>query len=521
MNTKTLSLTALIVICLTVYLPAANAQKAAGKITYYKPVFTDTNRVEKIRAALPKLEEIVKNYMQQSHFPGFAWGIVVDGHLEYTSYLGYTDVARKTPVEPSSAFRIASMTKSFTAMAILKLRDEGKLRLDDPVYTYIPEMKNQPYPTSDAAPVTVRQLLSHAGGFPEDNPWGDRQLAVKDEDMLAMIKKGLAYSTNPGTGYEYSNLGFAMLGYIIKKVSGKTYEQYIDENILLPLKMNQTYWEYTKVPAAQLAHGYRWLNDNWVEQPLLHDGTYGAMGGMITTIQDFSNYVAFHMSAWPAGDDKETGPVKRSSVREMHYPWDISGYNAQYKYATGRACPLVSAYCYGLGWTKDCDGRLFIGHTGGLPGFGSNWRIMPEYGIGIISFANLTYANTGYLNMQLLDTLIALAGLQPRQQVPSSVLTERRDALVKLLPAWDNAEAQGIFAENFFMDYFPDSLRKEATAIFNNAGKITAVKDVVPENGLRGYFIMEGEKSNIQVTFTLTPENPPMIQAYSIKEVKK
>lgn len=496
------------------------AQKATP-IVYAPPAFADANREQKIMAAMPVVDKLMKEYMEKNHYPGFAYGVVLDGKLIYENYAGYTDVAKKTAVNDKSPFRIASMTKSFIAMAILKLRDEGKLRLDDPVYLYISEMKNQPYPTKDAAPVTVRNLLSHSAGFPEDNPWGDRQLAAKDEDMLAMIKKGLSYSTNPGTGYEYSNLGFGMLGYIVKKVSGKPYEQYVNENILGPLGMKDTYWEYANIPAAQLAHGYRWLNEGWVEQPLLHDGTYGAMGGMITTIKDFAKYVALHLSAYPASDTAETGPLKRSSIREMHYPWDVNGFNPNYKYPSGRACPVVTAYTYGLGWTRDCEGRLMIAHSGGLPGFGSNWRILPEYGLGIISFANLTYANAGYINIQVLDTLISMAGLKPRQMRPSSILTQRRDEIVKLLPNWNNAEATGIFADNFFLDYFPDSLRKEAAAIFAKTGKITKVDEVVPENGLRGYFMMEGENSNAQVTFTLTPENPALIQAYSIKETPK
>lgn len=497
------------------------AQTTPVKIVYQQPVFADANRLQKIQAAMPVIDKLFKDYGEATHFPGIAYGIIVDGKLIHTGYTGYTDIDKKVEVNSQSAFRIASMTKSFTAMAILKLRDEGKLKLDDPVYLYIPEMKNQPYPTKDATPVTIRHLLSHAAGFPEDNPWGDRQLADSDEQLVEMIKKGISYSNDPGGNYEYSNLGFAMLGHIIKKVSGKPYEQYIDENILAPLGMKNTYWEYAKVPAAQLAHGYRWLNNSWVEQPLLHDGSYGAMGGMITTIEDFSKYVAFHLSAWPPNDSKETGPVKRSSVREMQQPWNFSGLNANYKYPSGRACPTVSAYCYGLSWAKDCEGRVIVGHSGGLPGFGSNWRILPDYGIGIILFANLTYANTGFINVRVLDTLIYMASLKPRQLVASSILTQRRDELVKLLPNWDNAEASGIFAQNFFMDYFPDSLRKEATAIFNKAGKIISIKEVIPENGLRGSFIIEGENSNIEVSFTLTPENPPLIQAYHIEEHAK
>jgi CubicO group peptidase (beta-lactamase class C family) len=382
-------------------------------------------------------------------------------------------------------------------------------------------MKAQKYLTTDAPEITIRNLLTHGAGFPEDNPWGDRQLAKTDDELIAMIKNGIAFSNNPGLKYEYSNMGFAMLGYIIKKVSGLSYETFITKNILEPLGMTHTYWEYSKVPPNELAHGYRWLNEQWVEQPLLHDGTYGAMGGMITSIEDFSKYVSLQLSAWPPRNDMDNGPIKRSSLREMQFPWNISSFNPQYKYPSGRVCPVVTAYAYGLGWTKDCESRVYVGHSGGLPGFGSNWKIMPEYGIGIISFSNLTYAPANLINTQILDTLIAIAKLQPRQLPASAILNQRKNELINLLPGWKNPEATHIFAENFFMDYFPDSLRKEANALFNKAGKIIHIHELIPENNLRGSFIMEGENNDIEISFTLTPENPPLIQEYHIKERKK
>ncbi len=335
------------------------------------------------------------------------------------------------------------------------------------------------------------------------------------------MKKGISFSNNPGRQYEYSNLGFALLGHIIKKVSGVSYQTYITKNILEPLGMTHTYWEYSKVPSAKLAHGYRWMNEKWIEQPLLHDGVYGAMGGMITSIEDFSKYAAFLLSAWPARSVEDKGPVKRSSLREMQFPANINALNTQYKYPGGRACPLVSAYGYGLRCDKDCEGRVFIGHSGGLPGFGSNLKIMPDYNIGVMCFSNLTYAPTSALNMQVLDTLVAIAKLKPRQVPVSAILHQRKNELIRLLPEWKNAEATHIFAENFFMDYFPDSLRKEATTIFENAGRITHVRDMVAENNLRGSFIMEGKTGDIEINFTLTPENPPLIQEYHIKERKK
>lgn len=481
----------------------------------------DSLRLKNIEAAIPVIDKIFKDYAEKNHFPGFAYGLVVGNKLIYSGSTGIINMEQKIPASSSSDFRIASMSKSFTAMSILKLRDEGKLKLDDPAWLYVPEMKGQHYITKDATEITIRNLLSHAAGFPEDNPWGDRQLAITGKELKNFIKKGISFSNNPAMAYEYSNLGFNILGLIVTKVSGKPCQQYINDNILQPLGMTHTYWEYSKVPADKLAHGYRWLNEQWIEQPMLHNGAGAPMGGMITTIEDFSKYVALHLSAWPPKNERESGPVNRSSIREMQHPWNVPSLNANYKYPGGRACPTVGAYAYGLRWTKDCDGRVFIAHTGGLPGFGSNWEIMPDYGIGIISFANLTYAPAALVNRQVLDTLITLAKLKPRQLPVSTILNQRKNELISLLPEWKNAGSTGIFAENFFMDYFPDSLRKEATLIYADAGKILRVRELNAENNLRGSFILEGEKKDIEISFTLTPENPPLIQEYHIREKDK
>jgi len=109
----------------------------------------------------------------------------------------------------------------------------------------------------------------------------------------------------------------------------------------------------------------------------------------------------------------------------------------------------------------------------------------------------------------------------PTQLPASAILNQRKNELINLLPGWENPEATHIFAENFFMDYFPDSLRKEANALFNKAGKIIHIHELIPENNLRGSFIMKGENNDIEISFTLTPENPPLIQEYNIKERKK
>ncbi|MDZ7897095.1 MAG: serine hydrolase [Arcicella sp.] len=472
---------------------------------------------DKIKAILPTIDQICQDFVIKNHLPSLVYGLVIDGKVVHSNAIGIANITTNSKANLQSVYRIASMSKSFTAMAILQLRDAGKLHLDDPAYLYIPELKWQKFST-DSPEITIRHLLTHAAGFPEDNPWGDRQLAISDETMLKMFKKGISFSNTAGTNYEYSNMGFAMLGYIIKKVSGQTYQNYISEKIFKPLGMTNTYWDYTKVPKNQLARGYRWLDENWVEQPMLGDGAYGAMGGMLTTIEDFGKYMAFHLSAL-VSDKPESAVLKRSSLREMHQPWNLSALNVQNKNAQGQICPTVSAYGYGLRWVKDCNQIINIGHSGGLPGFGSNWKMLPDFGISFISFANRTYAPASGLNTQILDTLIALGHLKPKLIPVSAILKQRQIELVNLLPTWNNAEISGIFAENFFLDYFSNSLKKEAEGIYEKAGKILKIRDMIPENNLRGAFILEGEKANIEISFTLSPEKPALIQEYHIREI--
>lgn len=168
------------------------------------------------------IDSLYHDYAQKNHCPATVYAVVNKSGIIYSGYFGLNNIEKNFNAGDQTAFRIASMTKSFVAMAILQLRDAGKINLDDPVEKYIAELKNVKYPTADAAPLTIRNLLTHSAGFPEDNPWGDRQLAISDEQMLKMFRKGISFSNDPGIAYEYSNMGFAMLGYIIKKNYGNT-----------------------------------------------------------------------------------------------------------------------------------------------------------------------------------------------------------------------------------------------------------------------------------------------------------
>src|SRR5262245_55155251 len=120
---------------------------------------------------MPEIDRLFRIYATDRKVPGMIWGVVIDGQLAHLGSFGVRDRTSQAPVTPDTAFRIASMTKSVTALAVLRLRDDGRLSLEDPVSRWIPEFARMERPTRDTAALSVRQLLSHSAGLPEDNPW--------------------------------------------------------------------------------------------------------------------------------------------------------------------------------------------------------------------------------------------------------------------------------------------------------------------------------------------------------------
>src|SRR6266853_2837700 len=236
-------LTALFALLTTATLAAGDA--------YPPPRFTDPDRVARLQSAMPEIDRLFRAYATDKKIPGMIWGVVIDGQLAHRGAFGVRDRASQTLITPDTAFRIASMTKSFTALAVLKLRDDGRLSLEDPVSRWIPEFARMERPTRDTPPLTVRQLLSHSAGFPEDNPWGDQQLSATDAMMDDWLAKGIPFSTPPGTRYEYSNYAFGLLGRVVTNAAGVPYEQYVHAEILSKLHMDGSTFQFADVPAAR------------------------------------------------------------------------------------------------------------------------------------------------------------------------------------------------------------------------------------------------------------------------------
>jgi CubicO group peptidase (beta-lactamase class C family) len=497
----------------------AYAQKRVATGSMPPPQFTDPQRKQKLATAFPEIDKLFKSFMERSQTPGAVLGVIIDGELVWVKAAGVREKTGNAPVTPDTVFRIASMTKSFTAMSILKLRDEGKLSLDDPASKYIPELAALPYPTSDSATLTIRHLLTHSEGFPEDNPWGDRQLAQSDETMRAWLKSGIPFSTSPGTAFEYSNYGFALLGQIVAKASGRPYADYVRDNILKPLGMNSSTFEMTSVPREHIALGYRREDDNWKPEPILAHGSFGAMGGLWTSAPDLARYVAFLMSAFPPRDEPERGPIKRSSAREMQQAWRPSPASA---FRATVDAPLqigVSAYGYGLGVSQDCRFGHVVGHGGGLPGYGSLMRWLPEYGVGLIGMSNQTYQGFNGLFNDVTTALYRTGALQPRAVQPSPALLTAQSDVSQLIIKWDDALANRIAADNLFLDVVAEERQSRWKALAEQHGTCRPATSIKPENALRGEWRMMCDRGWLDVFITLAPTMPPKVQLININPV--
>src|SRR6185437_17164972 len=194
-----------------------------------------------------------------------------------------------------------SMSKSFTASAVMLLRDAGALALDDLAAKYVPALDGWSYGASDAAPITIRNLLTMTAGFPTDDPWGDRQQGLPIADFRAMLADGVGLNWAPGTRFEYSNLGYAILGLIVTAASGVPYDEFVRTRLLAPLGMTRTGFAAEEFQAEELALGYRRGPNGWEEVPFDAHGAFAPMGGVFSCVAD--------LTPWSPGSPPPSRPV--------------------------------------------------------------------------------------------------------------------------------------------------------------------------------------------------------------------
>ncbi len=459
--------------------------------------------------ALHAADSLADTFLVGKHIPGIVYGVVANGELIHSRSIGTLRVGEDAPPDADSVFRIASMTKSFTAATVIRLRDEGRLSLDDPIARHVPELEAVQGPTADGPVITVRHLLTMASGLATDDPWGDRQQGLDLATFSKLLRGPLTFAWTPGTRFEYSNLGYGILGRLITNVAGAEYRDVVRERILAPLGMDATTYLEDEVPADRLAHGYLWRGEAFIEEPIDGYGALASMGGIFTSVRDLARWVGFFTDAYPPRSDPEGAqPLSRASRREMQQA--AGAWWPSVTLPNPDADPEIAAGGYGFGLFVEDNlrwGRI-VTHSGGYPGFGSNMRWQPSSGLGVIVLANHRYAPSTLLARDLMTSLLGSETVPVRRIHPSSALSDARSGIERLLAGWDDELAARLFAMNVELDEPFDRRRAEIERIRDVHGALRPDPDM-PEQAqtaLHGvWWLADMHGGRVRVEIRLSP----------------
>ena len=438
-----------------------------------------------LHEAVPDLDDVFARWAIVEHTPAIAWGLIHDGELIAARGLGTLRVGEDTQPDQDSVFRIASMTKSFTGAALMSLVVDGAVRLDEPVATYVPELAGWRGPTTDSPPLTVRHLASMEPGLPTDDPWADRHLDLSPEGMDALIDAGVSFTWTPGVSFEYSNLGWGLIGRVIERVAGVRPQELVGDRFLGPLGMHDTTW--TRPPGTNVAEPHRWQDGTWAAEPEpLGDGTIAPMGGLWSTVADLARWVTFFCDAYPPRDDPDDGPLARWARREMQQPRRMDAIEEVRTRPSGPARSV--AYGYGIGLSMRLDPRLgtIVTHSGGLPGYGSHMRWLPDRKVGVVALSNVTYGDMGWACAEALELLADVDALpEAPEQAASPSLRAAAARAVDLVNRWSDDDARALFADNVELDDPLDRRAKEASDVVARHGELT-IESLDVDAPLRG-----------------------------------
>jgi CubicO group peptidase (beta-lactamase class C family) len=463
--------------------------------------------------ATDALRRVFARWANHEHAPGIAWGLIRDGRLAADGSLGTLRASEDAAPNADSVFRIASMTKSFTGAALMTLVVKGDVRLDEPVATYVPELAHWRGPTTDGPPLTVRHLVSMESGLPTDDPWADRHIDLSPEGMDELIASGASFAWTPGTRFEYSNLGWGLVGRVIERVAGVTAQRLVSERLLGPLGMTSTTW--VRPPGTNVAEPHRWQDDGWVREPEpLGDGTIAPMGGIWSTIADLARWVAFFCDADPPRDDPDDGPLPRWARREMEQTRRIDSVDRIRPRPDGVSRTV--AFGYGIGLSMRIDPRLgdVVSHSGGFPGYGSHMRWLPDRNVGVVALSNVTYGDMAAACAEAIDVLADLELLPPARSVrPTAALRAAADRATKLVNDWDDDMARSLFADNVEPDdALPRRAREAADAVARH-GRLTGA-ELEADAPLRGDVIAADGAVRIELELN----HEPRVQWWFVKD---
>ena len=461
-------------------------------------------------------DERLAAFRAEINAPGIAYGLVRDGELVHAAGTGEVVLGSGRVPGPDDVFRIASMTKSFTASAILLLRDRGALRLDDPVSLHLPWTAAL-RPEGGGADITLRDLLSMNAGFPTDDPWGDRHESLGLEDFDALVAQGISFARPPRTGYEYSNLGYALLGRVVTVVSGTDYREFVSSELLAPLGMTATCYDARDVPPERLVQGYHPVDAGVVPEPLSVPGAFSAMGGLHSSIRDLTRWVGAFQGSW-TGD--VVHPLSRWSLREMQEQHSFVA--AAAVPATGDVPERVVSASYGFGLVAEDDRRLgrFVSHSGGYPGFGSHMRWHPESGWGVLVLGNRTYTPAHRVSSVLLAEIVEAHRTEHPTDVAATLWPRTRavmDVVESLAAAWDDALAERWFAPNVDLDRPRAERRAALESVPARIGALRrAGRAWESSSPAHVRWWLEGGEGTAYAEVLLSPDRVPLIQSLTL-----
>lgn len=360
-------------------------------------------------AGWPSFRAAYRDALPKHAIVGSSVAFVEKGTITAREHFGLRDKAGNLPVNDDTIFHWASITKTFTAIGIMQLRDRGLLTLDDPIVKYVPELRKVSNPFGKTDAITIRQLLSHSAGFRAGTfPFGNDEAWQPFEppswEQLAAMMPYTRLDFAPGSKYSYSNPGYVYLGRVIEDLSQQPFETYIDKEILRPLGMTRAFFD--QAPSflrADKSHSYFVDDKGTTEGRFDFDTGITVMnGGLNAPITDMAKYLGLLQGSDDAAATKRyEAIIKRSTLEEMWTP----------------VVPVSPGVQMGLGFfLEEHGGRKFVAHSGGQNGFISHFYVdRASHKAAIIAFNTQTESvaqgnkrNTRSLDAQMLDAMVAL-----------------------------------------------------------------------------------------------------------------
>jgi D-alanyl-D-alanine carboxypeptidase len=338
-----------------------------------------------VKAAERLFESWLQGQMAYRGLPGIAIGVVYDQQIVWAKGFGLADREARTPMTQATKFRMASHSKVFTATAIMQLKDQGKLRLDDPVVKYLPWFTPKPADPDDP-PITIGELLTHSSGLArEAGPhWSTDQFP----DALALresVQERVIYS--PEVRWKYSNLAIGVAGQIVEALSGETYNDYVRNYIFTPLGMKDSSFDE---PAAGMAVGYgrRMPDGSRMKMPFVNARALGPATGLTSTVEDMARFVSLQFRKGKPGGDQI---LSTAALRDMHRVRMLES-----TWTRGNAI--------GFAVTREKD-KVYVGHGGSYAGYKTHTLIQLEDKVGVIVLANADDAGPADLAMRLMQSV--------------------------------------------------------------------------------------------------------------------